>query len=179
MPDINGQVILLILFVVISAVKWLIEKIKTSDETWEGEEPPGAAEDLYEQYRDEIRNRQTKLKQKRQAEARAQAQTQVPPPLPSAPPPRQAPEWTPEPTPRPAAQTAPPARQQTPSYQRRKTVVTAEQQAAASRFAQRSRSTRQPSAQQYVRKLLSNPQSTRQAIILAEILGKPKSLQSG
>ena len=175
MPDINGQVILLILFVVISAVKWLIEKIKTNDETWEGEEPPGAAENLYEQYRDEIRHRQTKLKKKRQAEAQAQ----TPPPLPSAPPPRQAPEWIPAPTRRPAVQIAPPVPQQTPSYQRRKTVVTAEQQAAASRFAQRSRSTRQPSAQQYVRKLLSNPQSTRQAIILAEILGKPKSLQSG
>ena len=177
MPEINGHVILLIIFVVISAVKWLIEKIKSNDETWEGEEPPGAIENLYEQYRDEIRNRQTKLKKKQQAQAQAQAQT--PPPLPSAPPPRQAPEWIPAPTPQPAIQTAPPVPQQTPSYQRRKTVVTAEQQAAASRFAQRSRSPRQPSAQQYVRKLLSSPQSTRQAIILAEILGKPKSLQNG
>ena len=41
MPDIDGRVILLILFVVISAVKWLIEKIQTKDQAAEQEEPPG------------------------------------------------------------------------------------------------------------------------------------------
>jgi len=185
MPEINGHVILLIIFVVISAVKWLIEKIKTSDETWEGEEPPGAIENIYEQYREEIRNRQTKLKQKKRAQQMQRAETppqqaQTPPPLPPIQSQRSEPDhWTPPPGPKPLVQPAVQRIEPTPTYKPRKTVVTAEQQAAASRFAQRSISPRQPSAQQYVRKLLSSPQSTRQAIILAEILGKPKSLQNG
>jgi len=68
--------------------------------------------------------------------------------------------------------------QPAPSFKPRKTTVSAEQQAAASRFEQLSSGKSKPSPQSYVRTLLSNPQSTRQAIILTEILGKPKSLQS-
>ena len=74
MPDIDGRVILLILFVVISAVKWLIEKIQANDQAAEQEEPADNLETLYDEYRDEIRQRQTKL-EKRQA-------TQTPPPIP-------------------------------------------------------------------------------------------------
>ena len=74
MPDIDGRVILLILFVVISAVKWLIEKIQTKDQAAEQEEPPDNLETLYDEYRDEIRQRQTEL-QRRQA-------AQTPPPIP-------------------------------------------------------------------------------------------------
>ena len=74
MPDIDGRVILLILFVVISAVKWLIEKIQANDQAAEQEEPTDNLETLYDEYRDEIRQRQTKL-EKRQA-------AQTPPPIP-------------------------------------------------------------------------------------------------
>ena len=75
MPEnIDGRVILLILFVVISAVKWLIEKIQANDQAAEQEEPADNLETLYDEYRDEIRQRQTKL-EKRQA-------TQTPPPIP-------------------------------------------------------------------------------------------------
>ena len=162
MPDIDGRVILLILFVVISAVKWLIEKIQTKDQAAEQEEPPGNLETLYDEYRDEIRQRQTEL-QRRQA-------AQTPPPIPVQTP-AQAPARAPA---RPPASKAQPA----PSFKPRKTTVSAEQQAAASRFEQLSSGKSKPSPQSYVRTLLSNPQSTRQAIILTEILGKPKSLQS-
>ena len=186
MPDIDGRVILLILFVVISAVKWLIEKIQTKDQAAEQEEPPGNLETLYDEYRDEIRQRQTEL-QRRQA-------AQTPPPIPVQTP-AQAPARAPARPP--MAAPAPPAyaqRQSTPisapistpaskaqpapSFKPRKTTVSAEQQAAASRFEQLSSGKSKPSPQSYVRTLLSNPQSTRQAIILTEILGKPKSLQS-
>ncbi len=162
MPDIDGRVILLILFVVISAVKWLIEKIQTKDQAAEQEEPPDNLETLYDEYRDEIRQRQTEL-QRRQA-------AQTPPPIPVQTP-AQAPARAPA---RPPASKAQPA----PSFKPRKTTVSAEQQAAASRFEQLSSGKSKPSPQSYVRALLSNPQSTRQAIILTEILGKPKSLQS-
>ena len=190
MPDIDGRVILLILFVVISAVKWLIEKIQTKDQAAEQEEPPGNLETLYDEYRDEIRQRQTEL-QRRQA-------AQTPPPIPVQTP-AQAPARAPArpPASPPMAAPAPPAyaqRQSTPisapistpaskaqpapSFKPRMTTVSAEQQAAASRFEQLSSGKSKPSPQSYVRTLLSNPQSTRQAIILTEILGKPKSLQS-
>ena len=190
MPDIDGRVILLILFVVISAVKWLIEKIQTKDQAAEQEEPPDNLETLYDEYRDEIRQRQTEL-QRRQA-------AQTPPPIPVQTP-AQAPARAPArpPASPPVAAPAPPAyaqRQSTPisapvstpaskaqpvpSFKPRKTTVSAEQQAAASRFEQLSSGKSKPSPQSYVRALLSNPQSTRQAIILTEILGKPKSLQS-
>ena len=191
MPEnIDGRVILLILFVVISAVKWLIEKIQTKDQAAEQEEPPDNLETLYDEYRDEIRQRQTEL-QRRQA-------AQTPPPIPVQTP-AQAPARAPArpPASPPVAAPAPPAyaqRQSTPisapvstpaskaqpapSFKPRKTTVSAEQQAAASRFEQLSSGKSKPSPQSYVRTLLSNPQSTRQAIILTEILGKPKSLQS-
>ena len=157
MQEIDGRVILLILFVVVSAVKWLAEKIKTSDKTWEGEEPPGAAENLYEQFRDEIRQRQTRLQRKEPV----QTPLSPPPAHPQAA--------------KPVARNVQPA----PSHQASRTVVTPEQMAAASRFEQHLTRQRKPSAQKYVRALLSSPQSARQAIILAEILGKPKSLHRG
>jgi len=183
MPEnIDGRVILLILFVVISAVKWLIEKIQANDQAAEQEEPTDNLETLYDEYRDEIRQRQTKL-EKRQA-------AQTPPPIPT-----QATVQAPARTPArpPVAASAPPvytqrqstsmgapvsSHQPAPSFKPRKTTVSAEQQAAASRFEQLSSGQSKPSPQSCVRALLSNPQSTRQAIILTEILGKPKSLQS-
>ncbi len=186
MPDIDGRVILLILFVVISAVKWLIEKIQAKDQAAEQEEPPDNLETLYDDYRDEIRQRQTRL-EKRQA-------AQTPPPIPAqaaAQAPARAPARPPASPPMAAGApsayaqrqstliSAPVSRQQpTPSFKPRKTTVSAEQKAAASRFEQLSSGQSKPSPQSYVRALLSNPQSTRQAIILTEILGKPKSLQS-
>ena len=170
MPDIDGRVILLILFVVISAVKWLIEKIQTKDQAAEQEEPPDNLETLYDEYRDEIRQRQTEL-QRRQA-------AQTPPPIPVQTP-AQAPARAPARPPASAPVSTPASKAQpAPSFKPRKTTVSAEQQAAASRFEQLSSGKSKPSPQSYVRALLSNPQSTRQAIILTEILGKPKSLQS-
>ena len=187
MPEnIDGRVILLILFVVISAVKWLIEKIQANDQAAEQEEPTDNLETLYDEYRDEIRQRQTKL-EKRQA-------TQTPPPIPvqatvqaPARPPARPPVAAPAPpvyTQRQSTSMGAPVStpvstaQPSPSFKPRQTTVSAEQKAAASRFEQLSSGKSKQSPQSYVRALLSNPQSTRQAIILTEILGKPKSLQS-
>lgn len=171
MQEIDGRVILLILFVVISAVKWLVEKIKSSDQEAEEQKGPDNLKALYEEFRDEIRQRQTKLQRKQHAQ----------PPAP-APPQTQAPPAPPAPLTQPVHRVSAAAdriTQPAKPYKPAKTIVTAEQRAAASRFAQRTASKRKPSAQTYVRALLSNPQSARQAIILAEILGKPKSMQRG
>ena len=183
MPEnIDGRVILLILFVVISAVKWLIEKIQANDQAAEQEEPTDNLETLYDEYRDEIRQRQTKL-EKRQA-------TQTPPPIPvqaTVQAPARPPVTAPAPpvyTQRQSTSMGAPVStpvstaQPSPSFKPRQTTVSAEQKAAASRFEQLSSGKSKQSPQSYVRALLSNPQSTRQAIILTEILGKPKSLQS-
>lgn len=173
MPEIDGRVILLIVFVAISAIKWLMEKIQGGNQTNAEEEPAENVESLYEQYREEIRQRQTQLQKK--------PNPGTPPPMPgTVPPQRTQPQHRPPQPQRaqnqkrqqPAARPKP-----APSFTPRKTVVSAEQRAAASRFEQHSSSQRRPSAQSYVRDLLSNPESTRQAIILSEILGKPKSVQ--
>ncbi|MGB1936816.1 MAG: hypothetical protein ACPIB0_00120 [Akkermansiaceae bacterium] len=179
MQEIDGRVILLILFVVVSAVRWLAEKIKSSDRSSDNEErPPSNLETLYEEFRDEIRQRQTRLQKKQPVEPSApattvtQSQRRPEPPAPPAPPVSSPPTAYSQ---APATATTQPAK----TYKPVKTVLTDEQRAAASRFAQRSTSRRKPTAQTYVRSLLSNPQSARQAIILSEILGKPKSMQRG
>ncbi|MBT8044833.1 MAG: hypothetical protein KJO79_07775 [Verrucomicrobiae bacterium] len=160
MEHLDGQVILLIIFVVISALKWLYEKIK-------GEQPhetPEELEDIYEDFREEIRQRQTEVQQ---------------PPAPPSPPPL-------PPSARPTQQVSAASTQQvaqaqsTPRFQRpKKRTLSAEEKAAAARFQQLSSGSRQrkSSPKNSVRELLSNPLSTRQAIILTEILGKPKSLR--
>lgn len=158
MEEIDGRIIILILFVVISAIKWFIEKVKGPSQ--EQHDISESIEDIYEDFRDEIRQRQTRTVGQEQPVGRVSA----PPPLPPSP------VTTPRPQTEPIKYTFP--------QKPRKVSLSAEQQAAAARFQQRALSRRKPSAQGYVRTLLSNPHSTRQAIILAEILGKPKSLQN-
>jgi hypothetical protein len=176
MPEIDGRVILLIVFVAISAIKWLMEKIQGGDQPSVEEESNDNVESLYDQFREEIRQRQTKLQKNPAVES--------PPPLPPST--AQRPQRVqhaqqrqiPQRQERPIPHTPPePQVKQAPSYVRQKTKVSAEQKAAAARFEQRSGSQYRPSAQKLVRGLLSNPESTRQAIILSEILGKPKSVQ--
>ena len=96
MPDIDGRVILLILFVVISAVKWLIEKIQTKDQAAEQEEPPDNLETLYDEYRDEIRQRQTELQRRQAAQTPPPIPVQTPAQAPARPRPLPAPPWRPQ-----------------------------------------------------------------------------------
>ncbi len=140
--EIDGQVIVLIIFVLISTVKWLMEKIR-------GEQPLGTTEeleDIYEEFREEIRHRQTATHQ--------------------------------QPTPPPIPQTPPPA---TRFKKPRKPKLSAEEKAALARYQQRTSGTRphKPNSRTPIQNLLSTPNSARQAIILTEILGKPKSFRQG
>ena len=157
MEEIDGRVIILILFVVISAFKWLVEKIKGPvAPPSEEHEISKSIENLYDDFREEIRHRQTKTQRPEQP---------TPPPLP--------------PTPAPTPQAQAPPIQQASTKKPANVILSDEQKAAAARFQQRSTSKPKTSPQSYVKTLLSSPQATRQAIILTEILGKPKSLQNG
>ena len=155
MEHLDGRVIILILFVVISAVKWLIEKFKNQGE--QPDEGSESLEDIYDNFREEIRQRQTTPQQ--------QQATHSPPPIPQSQPVVQ------------HVQKPQPTQVSLPKKPKKRTLSSEDQEAVA-RFQQHStRRRRQNRPQTSVHALLSNPHSTRQAIILTEILGKPKSMQ--
>lgn len=151
---------ILLVFVVISAIKWFMEKVKNQGEP--PHEISESLEDIYEEFREEIRHRQTTVEQP----------VSAPPPLPQAPPvQRQAPRQP---------QQQPQVSKPTPT---RIATISEEQKAAAARFEQltshKNTHRRNTGAEGSIRSLLSNPRSTQQAIILLEVLGKPKSMQQG
>ena len=157
--EIDGRIIILIVFLLISAANWFLEKIKGNQKT--EHEVSESFEELYDDFRDEIRQRQTKSRERR-AEAHTPA-VPSPPPLPQAP-----------------FHSPPPAVVEHPKASTRKpqiTQISAAQKAAASRFQSRFAPKPKSTPPNFVRKMLANPQSARQAIVLTEILGKPKSLK--
>lgn len=168
MEDFDGRIIILILFVVISGVKWLLEKIKNQGQEHDVNE---SLEEIYDDFRDEIRRRQTTVQPPAPAPTHNAPAAPVPPPLPGA----QVPQ------PRPPAPAAlveePPAPQ---LFQTKKPELTEAQKAAAERFeqlGQKKRVRTHATGPISARALLSNPQSARQAVILHEVFGKPKSMQ--
>ncbi len=156
MEDIDGRIIILILFVVISAIKWVIEKMKGKGD--QPHEVSESLEDIYENFREEIQQRQTTVQQEQPVHS--------PPPLPQSPPPvvQHAQHVQPQ-----ATQVSLP----------KKRTLTPEEQAAAARFQQLSsgKRKRRNSPKTSIRSLLSSPKAAQQAIVLSEILGKPKSMQ--
>ncbi len=183
MEDIDGRIIMLILFVVISGVKWFIENVKNRGQ--QPHETSESLEEIYDDFREEIRQRQTEVRhpqeqpvQKRQAEERHAQDIftphhhefgqQSPPPLPAGSTGRPEVEYRPAPQPQPR--------------KIRKPQLTAQEKAALANLQKRSsptqRSTRgQSHTTPTLRQLLGSPQSARQAIVLHEILGKPRSMQ--
>jgi len=159
--EIDGQVIVLIIFVVISGIQWLIKKVQGKNES---DDPSESLENIYDEFREEIRQRQTTLQQPKTEQA--------PPPLPVS------------------NRTSVPAHTEVINYQPPETprfsmpepavALTDAQQEAAKRFEELGRkktrkSKNGPSIS--ARTLLTNPQSARQAVILQEIFAKPRSLQ--
>lgn len=171
--DINGQVIVLILFVVISGIQWLIKKIQGQGDQ---DEPPGTLDDIYDEFREEIRQRQTRVVPPPPTAEPGQpaAVAAAPPPLPGVPAPTAAPA---------APESTPPRQGQLDYYRQQqlhKPQLTDAQQAALQRFQKRGRKkSRHHTAGGPVsaRALLANPRSARQAVILHEVFGKPKSMR--
>ncbi|MBK1832044.1 hypothetical protein JIN77_15010 [Verrucomicrobiaceae bacterium R5-34] len=169
--ELDGQVIVLILFVVISGIQWLIKKIQGKGQEDEVNE---SLEDIYDDFREEIRRRQTEV-----------AGPPAPPPLPGSQPP-------PQPRPVVAVERAAPAAvpQQAiaiapQTFKIKKPELSEEEKAAAERFQELLKSPgkrrRKRSAAGHItaRELLSNPESARQAVILHEVFGPPKSSTPG
>ena len=158
--EFDGQIIFLLLFVVISGIKWFIEQVKGKKET--PHETSESLGEIYDDFREEIRRRQTELQHPQ--EHHFQQQVQTPPPLPAELGHQQ--EYTPEPPPR--------------SFEVKTPQLSAQEKAALATLQQRHKAKKQSRQQgQYsLRQVLASPQSTQQAIVLHEILGKPKSMQS-
>ena len=157
--ELDGQVIVLILFVVISGIQWLFKKMKGSGQQHDISE---SLEDIYDDFREEIRQRQTTIQQ---AE---------PPPIPQTIPVSTS---TP-PTPQAVHYEEP---QVTSSTRTSKPELSPEEQEAVQRFEQLTKKERRSgrsNAAISARDLLTNPQSARQAVILQEVFAKPKSLQN-
>ncbi len=153
--------IVLFLFVAISAVNWFVEKFKNQHTSSPPQKSSGNLEDLYESFREEILQRQTNLSPRPQA----------PPDLPITE------DIGSTLTVDPAADllTPPP----TDAYTVHDTQLSQEEKEALINFERRSKakSHHPRKTTTNLKRLLRSPNSARQAIILHEVLGKPKSLQ--
>jgi len=169
----EGKIIFLILFVIISGVKWLFEKIKSRGENQDVFDD--SLEDLYEEFREEIRERQTKVQQPKKEYA-------SPPPIPQT----TIPQTT---TPQPPTfqhasydQQTSPTQEINPFLNRKvnKPKLTKEEKRALEQFRKQNKKPSRRRANDKhasLRELLRSPQSARQAIILHEVLGPPKSIK--
>lgn len=159
MENIDGQVIMLILFVVISGIKWFMEQAKKRNKPHETSE---SLEEIYDDFRDEIRRRQTEVQLPEQLFVSEPAHTPAPPPLPTAT------EYRPDPLPPQRIVNKPKL-----SAQEKKALARLQQQSSAqpTRVIQRQRHAS-------LRQMLGRPQTARQAIVLHEILAKPRSMQA-
>lgn len=173
--EIDPNALIILVIMIIGGLKWLVERLRgpqlgDDDEEWQ---QPTAFEDLYEEARREILERQGRSGQAPQVEEAPRPA--IFQPLQEAPPrPAAAPqESVPPPLP---AQARAPQPFKKPSAPRK---LTAAERAAAERFQRSSQSSlrkrgRRGGIQGSVRDLLATPGSARKAIVLREILGPPK-----
>ena len=181
MGDINFNLVIVIVFLVVGAIRWVIENLAGKKPPPEGEmwdetqfeesqnerQPPSSLKELYEDARREILERQNNPAPK--AERNPVPQTQpAPPPLPG-PVPGKARINRQEPAPAPEQK----------RVQRR--PVTAQQAKAAAAFEQHSKKDKRAASVaasgSRARQLLASPTAARDAVILAEILAPPKSMR--
>jgi hypothetical protein len=166
--NIPGQFILIIVAMVIGGIQWLVERIRKNARGEDDSSARSELEDLYEDAREEISERQAKqypTEQELQARFGGQQIRTITPAIPPAIP------GAPTPPPIPGA--LPPRR--TPS----RPVLSKAEQDALKRLQARqakggARSARRSRSQSRVRELLATPSSARDAIVLSEILGPPK-----
>ncbi|MBK1792620.1 hypothetical protein [Persicirhabdus sediminis] len=161
-----GQIIFILIAMIVGAFNWLKERRAAQrreefDDEYDYDDSPNEIDDVYEQYREEIRQRQ------------AQQQAQQEPAVLSRQPAAQPPALTRN---KPVSQPPGlPAKAQKP-----RTLSAAERQALEQikqRQQQQARKKRPQVAGTSARAQLRSPQSLKQAVILQEILGKPKALQ--
>ena len=195
--DFNFNIVIVVVFLLIGAVRWVLENFsrnKNSGErdTWGESEyeqradqaaQPSSLEDLYEEARREILDRQNrhvpqpevieeKLRDYRPAPARQAPQTppSAPPPIPGKARINKAPAAVPE-APKPFA--LPEVRRPNLSPAEQQAIVNF-QEVSSNKGKRKSKSS--PTGSK-VRELLASPTAARDAIVLTEILGPPKGMQ--
>lgn len=170
--DVSPQVIIALLFLLFSGLKWLFDKSKKGADSQES----SGLEDIYEQYREEIRKRQTTVQQSPKPQQPARTQIVIkpsssPPPLPAT-------------SPKPLVST--PAKDYsvsayTQEHRTTKPQLTKAEREALARLQSKGAATvqkvrqRHSSSKSRYSSLLSSPTSARDAIVLSEILGPPKA----
>ncbi|MFC4994344.1 hypothetical protein [Rubritalea tangerina] len=146
-----AQAILFAIVIIFSFLKWLFEKIFGKKEA---DEDPSHLEDLYEQYREEIRQRQT---------ATPQTTTQT----------EQAPQLSPaQPSPPPI----PAATSSSPRYSL-EDIERARKKRLESSTSPTPQTTTKRKKRHYLHKHLKQKNSLRQALIVKQILDKPKAYE--
>jgi hypothetical protein len=167
--DLSPNVIIILVVMVIGGLRWVIEQIKGKNRDQE-ESPTSEFEDLYEEARLEILERQGQINPDPEEVSRQlETTTVVRPAFISTPRTGSAPPPIPVGT-----VTPPPIRQQP-----KKRVLSAAEKEALANFealARKSSTKRRgrSSVSAHVRQLLSSPTNAQDAIVLADILGPPK-----
>lgn len=175
--EIEPQAIIILVVMIIGAIRWFLENVRKKSEPEEDETSP--FEDLYEEARREIQQRQareypTEEEMERTLyEGSREAQVVTAPPSPAIPPPL-------PPQLQPSITTAPGIDYNSPPSRPTAELSAAEQQAldrwnAGGTPSSRRRRSRGRSK---VRDLLATPSSARDAIVLREILGPPKGMEA-
>lgn len=186
MDNLPENAIFIIVFLAIGAVRWFLETLGKKKqppvhEHWEEDDyddqadqatPRSSLEELYDEARKEILDRQNRqIPEPEVLRRQLSGETLAPPPLPPvAEPPKAVP---------PAVKA--PRKEVEAPYQlkkvRRPVLSPAEQQALVNLEKMGHQPKPLSASNTRIRKLLSDPTSARDAVILSEILGKPKSLQ--
>lgn len=167
------QIIIVVIIMVVGAIRWFIENVVQKGKQPEDEADGGTLEDLYEEARREILDRQARM----YPENEESPETDFIPEQEFRPIPRSTPPPLPEKKPTPAASFYP-------TFKATDTVdkpaLSAAEQAALDRVQEReillrsNRSKRRSGSTSGIRAMLATPQATRKAVLLREILGPPK-----
>lgn len=188
MDDFPFQLVVVIVFIVIGVIRWVLENLlgkkpPQQQEHWEEydyteradtvQPKKSSLEDLYEEARREILDRQNRNNP--EPEVVQEKLNRTPPPLPPVPGKARINRPVPAQT---TSQKAQSSFQATAQKSLKRTVLTDAQKKAASDFQQLGKKAKQATLQKSrVKEILSTPSSARDAIVLAEILGKPKGLR--
>lgn len=169
--DLNPNVIIVLVVMVVGAVRWVIEQLKGTNQN-KDEGPTSEFEDLYEEARLEILDRQARISPDSEEVSRhlGPATGLHPPGIPTPRP------LVTSPPPIPLTASPPPIRKAAAPAKKR--ALSKEEKAAlAAVEARTSKVTlrrKRSSTSANIRRLLASPSTAQDAIVLADILGPPK-----
>ena len=188
LENVPFQLILVVVFLLIGAIRWVLEKFagknkSTSREQWEqyeettSHQSSGSLEDLYEEARREILLRQNRhVPEPEVIEEKLSKYRNPPPPLPQQPSKAKA-----SPPPVSKSQSPPPLTDFSKTVKTERRVLSAEEQKALDAFQQHEegQQSKKKNSQtgKRIREMLDSPSAAQDAIILTEIFGPPKGMK--